>query len=154
AAAAGHTSKRASRRASQMAATSCGGNARGFSAMCSGAMSCSAGGAGVASASTPGVCACGCNSQVLSLTPGPVQPEDDRPAPGTKCFVTGQGTDPLAPDEADVDGGKTTLTSPTLDLTGKTIPTIGYWRWFYTSAPGSQDYFTVWLSNDNGATWT
>jgi hypothetical protein len=82
------------------------------------------------------------------------QPEDDRSPSGTQCFVTGQGTNPQAPDEADVDGGKTTLTSPALDLTGKTLPTIGYWRWFYTSAPGSQDYFAVSLSNDNGATWT
>jgi choice-of-anchor B domain-containing protein len=152
ASAAGHTSQSA--RAKRAAATTCGGNAGAFSAMCSGAMACSAGGAGVASVSTPGVCACGCNSQMLSMTPGPVQPEDDRSPYGTKCFVTGQGTNPLAPDEADVDGGKTTLTSPALDLTGKTIPTIGYWRWFYTSTPGSQDYFNVFLSNDDGATWT
>ena len=144
----------AARPAIPAAATSCGGNARGFSAMCSGAQACSAGGASVAGASGPGFCACGCNSQMLSMTPGPVQPEDDRSPTGVQCFVTGQGTDPQAPDEADLDAGKTTLTSPVLDLTGKTIPTIGYWRWFYTSTPGSQDYLATFLSNDNGATWT
>jgi hypothetical protein len=47
---------------------------------------------------------------------GQVQPEFDRsPAPDSTCWVTGQGTNPLAIDEADVDGpngtdpGKTTL---------------------------------------------
>jgi choice-of-anchor B domain-containing protein len=136
------------------ASTTCGGNARGFSAMCSGAMACSGGGAMAAGASGTGTCPCGCNSQMLSLTQGPVQPADDRSPNGTKCFVTGQGTDTSSVDEADVDNGKTTLVSPPLDLTGKSIPTIGYWRWFYTSTPGSLDYFSTWLSNDNGVTWT
>ena len=136
------------------ASSTCGGNARGFSAMCSGAMACSGGGASVAGASGTGMCACGCNSQMLSMTQGPVQPEDDRSPAGTQCFVTGQGTDPMAVDQADIDWGKTTLISPPYDLTGKAIPTIGYWRWFYTSTPGSQDYLTASLSNDDGATWT
>lgn len=87
------------------------------------------------------------------LTPGPVQPEDDRSPAGTLCFVTGQGTRPDSPDEADVDYGKTTLTSPVLDMTGKAVPTIGFWRWFYTSTPGGSDYLSVLISNDNGATW-
>jgi len=143
------------RQASQARTSSaCGGNARGFSAMCSGAMACSGGGSAPAGASATGMCACGCNSQMLSMTQGPVQPEDDRSPTGTKCFVTGQGTNPAAVDEADVDQGKTTLVSPPLDLTGKAIPMIGYWRWFYTSAPGSQDYLSVSVSNDNGLTWT
>src|SRR5262249_47888066 len=56
--------------------------------------------------------------ELSGLSPGPVQPEDDRSPSGTKCFVTGQGTDPTAVDQADVDDGKTTLTSPSYDLTG------------------------------------
>ncbi len=93
------------------------------------------------------------HGEALGLTTGPVQPEDDRSPSGVKCFVTGQGTDPADVAQADVDFGRTSLTSPVLDLTGKTVPTIGYWRWFYTSTPGGPDYLSVLISNDNGAAW-
>jgi hypothetical protein len=83
------------------------------------------------------------------------QPEDDHtPAPGVNCWVTdyragtGLGT-------WDVDGGKTTVKSPTLDLTGATSPTIGYWRWYSndTGANPNANVFNVDISNDNGSTW-
>ncbi len=81
------------------------------------------------------------------------QPEDDHsPAPSTFCFVTGNGTPGGAPGQADVDGGKTTLISPALDLSGMTDPVVGFWRWFYTNA-GYPDHFVVDVSPDNGLTW-
>ena len=94
------------------------------------------------------------HNEVFGLTPGPVQPEDDRSPSGTMCFVTGQGASSAAIDQADVDYGRTTLTSPALDMTGKAIPTIGFWRWFYTNTPGGPDYFSVLISNDDGVQWT
>jgi choice-of-anchor B domain-containing protein len=89
---------------------------------------------------------------------------DHTPGAGTLCFVTGQGADSANPEQADVDGGKTSLTTPVLNATGMTDPVIGYWRWFgsyFPTAVGSGnngpepgDYLAVLLSNDNGANWT
>ena len=88
------------------------------------------------------------------VLPGEVQPEFDRsPPPGTRCFVTGQGSDPLAIGQADVDGGRTTLTSPRLDCSGLSAPTIGYWHWFYSGNDWYGDWLAVSISNDDGATW-
>lgn len=87
------------------------------------------------------------------LHPGPVQPEDDRSPDGTMCFVTGQGSNPSDIEGFDLDG-VTTLTSPTLDASGMSAPTISFWRWFYTSTGESLDYLDVLLSNDGGASWT
>ncbi len=85
--------------------------------------------------------------------PGDVQPEFDRtPAPGQMCFVTGQGTTPGSIGEQDVDNGRTTLTSRAFDMTGMAEPTFGYWRWFYSNGQ-TDDYFRVWISNDNGTNW-
>jgi hypothetical protein len=84
------------------------------------------------------------------------QPENDHTtAPGTDCFVTGQGSPGGSVGENDVDGGTTTLLSPTLDATGLADPTITYWRWFSNnqgSAPG-EDVLMVDISNNNGASW-
>jgi len=83
-----------------------------------------------------------------------VQPEDDHtPAPGVACWVT----DGLAGSSAgarDVDGGKTTLKSPSLALAGQDAR-VGYWRWYSNHAGGSpnEDVFVVSLSGDNGQTW-
>jgi choice-of-anchor B domain-containing protein len=83
---------------------------------------------------------------------------------GTMCFVTENGTDTVMVHLADVDAGKTTLTTPALDLTGMSEPTIGYWRWFASfwpigtssghNGPDPADYLAVLISNDDGATWT
>lgn len=89
---------------------------------------------------------------------------DHTPATGTMCFVTGQGTDTLNVEQADVDNGVTSLTTPALDLTGMSEPTIGYWRWFTSffpigtssghNGPDVNDFLAVLISNDNGASWT
>ena len=85
--------------------------------------------------------------------PGEVQPETDRtPPPGQMCWVTGQGTNPADIGQNDVDNGKTSLTSPPIDVSGMSDPRIGYWRWFYASGQ-SDDWFAVLISNDGGANW-
>jgi hypothetical protein len=102
-----------------------------------------------------GKCGCNCMKAIGANTAtGYVQPGSDRtPSPGSMCFVTGQGTNPNNLDEADVDLGRTTLTSPTLDATGLQIPAIGYWNWFYTQFSSPDDWLAVSISNDNGASW-
>ena len=85
--------------------------------------------------------------------PGEVQPEFDRsPPPGLMCWVTGQGTNPADIGQNDVDNGKTSLTSPALDVSGMSEPRIGYWRWFYASGQ-SDDWLAVLISNDGGTNW-
>jgi len=76
------------------------------------------------------------------------QPEDDHTAGGgTECWVTGQF--------GDVDGGRTTLLSPLLDLSTLTNPTISYWRWYSNNTGNNtDDRFRVAISEDDGASWT
>jgi len=85
------------------------------------------------------------------------QPEDDHtPAPGVICYVTGQGTPGGSVGEADIDGGHTTLTSPSIDASGLDDAWIEYWRWYSNDRganPGTNS-MQVLLSNDDGATWT
>ena len=84
------------------------------------------------------------------------QPEDDHTVPGTMCFVTGQGAVGGAVGANDVDGGATTLTTPTLDVSAVADPYIAYWRWYSNSSgagPGA-DVFVIDISGDGGATWT
>lgn len=84
------------------------------------------------------------------------QPEDDHtPDPGVQCFFTGQGTIGGLPSDADVDNGKTTLISPTFDLS-PFGGTIGYWRW-YSNTNGSvpnADTMLVDISYNDGGSWT
>ena len=84
------------------------------------------------------------------------QPEDDHTQdPGVMCFVTGQGTPGGQLGENDVDGGRTTLISPSLDLLDSVDVTISYWRWYSndTGSSPNADVFLVEISNDNGVTW-
>lgn len=88
--------------------------------------------------------------------PGEVQPPNDNtPDPGLNCFVTGNGSSG-AIGEADVDNGKTTLTSPVLNLTGIVDPRVVFWRWYSNNAGSGagEDPFITLLSNDGGANWT
>jgi DNA-binding beta-propeller fold protein YncE len=84
------------------------------------------------------------------------QPEyDHTPGAGRTCWVTGQGTVGGALDAADVDGGKTTLTSTAIDLAGHSDPYVGYWRWFSNDAGPNpnEDVFRVQVSGDDGSNW-
>ena len=53
-----------------------------------------------------------------------------------------------------MDGGTTTLTSPTMDASGGDV-VLSYYRWFSNSTgPGPQtDAFTVEISDDDGGSW-
>ncbi len=77
----------------------------------------------------------------------------DHSDPGTACYVTGASGGTAGAN--DVDGGKTTLFSPLVDLTGATSAQVTYWKW-YSNAWGNNvdDYWRVDLSNDAGSTWT
>ncbi|MBX3358135.1 MAG: hypothetical protein KF745_06880 [Phycisphaeraceae bacterium] len=81
------------------------------------------------------------------------QPEDAHA--GSQCFFTGQGTVGGAAGQADVDGGQTTLTSPTFSLAGSADGLISYWRWYSNNqgAAPAADTFLIDVSSDNGATW-
>ena len=87
--------------------------------------------------------------------PGEVQPsEDNTPSPGITCFVTGNSLGGVG--DNDVDGGKTTLTSPVMNLAGTADPRVVFWRWYSNNAGGSpgEDPFITLVSNNGGSTWT
>lgn len=65
------------------------------------------------------------------------------------CFLT--DNDPLDPN-SDVDGGPTSLISPTIDLQGAFDPQLSYARWF-TNDDSDADSLVVEISNNNGAIW-
>jgi len=75
-------------------------------------------------------------------------PADDADGSG-RCFLTDS-----ADGNSDVDGGSTTLTSPTMDGTGVGA-TLRYWRWYSNNAGADpeNDIFTVDISNNNGSSW-
>ena len=83
------------------------------------------------------------------------QPEDDHTVPGTLCYVTGQGTVGGALGEQDIDGGATTLTSPTFSALGLADPQVKYWRWYSNDKGGAPnaDSMPVQITNNNGTTW-
>lgn len=78
------------------------------------------------------------------------QPEDA--AAGSDCWFTGQGNPGGGLGDNDVDGGKTTLVSPAIDLSGGDA-VISYQRWYSndTSAAPNTDIFEVEISN--GGSW-
>ena len=77
------------------------------------------------------------------------------PDPATTCFVTGQGIVGGGLGDNDVDGGATTLISPTFDGAQENS-IVSYWRWFSNDAGGAPntDSFVIDISNDDGANWT
>jgi len=88
---------------------------------------------------------------------------DHTPGSGSYCFVTGNSADSVNVNAADVDNGKTSLTTPSLDCTGMAEPTLGFWRWFASffptgtssghDGPDPDDYLAVLVSDDGGVTW-
>jgi choice-of-anchor B domain-containing protein len=92
------------------------------------------------------------------------QPENDHtPASGVSCWVTGQGNPGGSASSSDVDGGRTTLVSPTFDLSALQNPVVRYWRWYSNDwraddvlNPGlhvGADTFGISISNNDGASW-
>ena len=98
-------------------------------------------------------------SATVDVAPGTIVQTGDQVTPaGEYCFFTGNGTIGGGIGENDVDAGKTTLQTTTIDLSSFTNPIISYFRWYTNSPPGGAnpgaDYWQVRMSNDNGATWT
>ena len=82
------------------------------------------------------------------------QPEDDRSPVGTQCWVT-DGRAGTSNGTYDVDGGKTTLTSPQLNLLAANDPLLSYWRW-YSNGVGlnaHQDTFLVQVQGSLTEPW-
>jgi hypothetical protein len=88
-----------------------------------------------------------------------VQPYAQQTPGGEYCFITGNASNESAGiGENDVDGGKTTLQTATIEMLEYDNPIVAYWRW-YTNSPASganpgADWWQVRLSNNGGATWT
>jgi hypothetical protein len=83
------------------------------------------------------------------------QPEDDHtPAPGVNAYIT-QCAAGASQGSYDVDGGKTTLFSPTFDLSTYSNAWVRYYRWYSndTGASPETDDWLVDVSDDGGSTW-
>jgi hypothetical protein len=98
-------------------------------------------------------------STTVDVAPGTIVQTGDQVTPaGEYCFFTGNGTIGGGIGENDVDAGRTTLQTTTIDLSGFTNPVISYYRWYTNSPPGGAnpgaDYWQVRMSNNNGSTWT
>jgi hypothetical protein len=93
----------------------------------------------------------------FSTVDGSIIQTDLQHTPGGEyCFFTGNGFDSSTPGENDVDGGKTTLQSFPIDLSGYENPTFTLWRWYTNSPPGGanpgQDWWYVQVTA-NGNDW-
>ncbi len=84
------------------------------------------------------------------------QPEDDASDPGTICFVTGQGPVGGSVGAADIDGGATTLVTPSIDTSDIEIATVSFAYWYRNDGGASPnaDSMPVETSVDGGATWS
>jgi hypothetical protein len=88
--------------------------------------------------------------QATAAQPG----SDHTPDPGVMCWVTDYRAGGSIGDY-DVDGGKTTVKTPLLDLSAYSDAAISYWRWYSNdegSAPNA-DTFRVDISSNAGGTW-
>jgi hypothetical protein len=83
------------------------------------------------------------------------QPENDNSASGTRCWVTGNGVAGGTVGAADVDGGTTTLTSPTYSVAGLADPFVSYARWYSNDQGGApnSDSMPIQISGNNGSSW-
>ena len=98
-------------------------------------------------------------SVTVDVSPGTVVQTGTQVTPGGEyCFFTANDPTQGGIGVADVDGGKTTLQSTTIDLSSYANPIVSYYRWYTNSPPGganpNADYWQVRMSNNNGATWT
>jgi len=81
-------------------------------------------------------------------TTAPAHPGSDHSEEGTRCWYTGA--------DSDVDNGRTSLVSPTWDLSGANDPVLSFWL-YVNMAEGTaspSDHTRVQVSNDGGFSWT
>jgi serine protease AprX len=88
----------------------------------------------------------------------PAQPDDDAtPSPGVTAWITENPriTGGQSAKDADVDGGRVTLTSPTIDASDADTLQLDLNRWFALLDPASADAssLTISISGDNGGSW-
>ena len=86
----------------------------------------------------------------------PVQTSTQTTPGGSDCAFTGNDNTGGSIGANDVDGGKTTLTSPTYDLTDYDNPTFTYYRWYTNSPPTGANPGADWwqvLITDDGVNW-
>ena len=81
------------------------------------------------------------------------QPEDDHTEEGSLCFFTSNGLGTVQVNHNDIDGGRTTLTSPVLDLGGLEGGAIEYWRWYDNERWYFVDDVLLVELTDDGETW-
>ncbi len=81
------------------------------------------------------------------------QPASDHtPGNGTRCWVTGAAAGSSV-GANDVDGGRTRVLSPIMDLAHVAAPTLSIWLYYSESVPSS-DAFTVEMSSNGGSSWS
>jgi hypothetical protein len=86
----------------------------------------------------------------------PVQTSTQHTFQGAYCAFTGNDMTGGTIGANDVDGGHTTLTSPTYDLTDYTNPTFTYYRWYTNSPPTGANPGADWWQvqiTDDGSNW-
>jgi hypothetical protein len=83
------------------------------------------------------------------------QPEDDAtPDPGHLCFVTGAAVG-SGPGSYDVDGGKTSLISPSYDLSGLESAAVEFQAWIFSGYNTTDtEPLSLWVSSDGGQNWS
>ena len=84
-----------------------------------------------------------------------VQPDYQHTLNGSDCAFTGNASSSSSGiGENDIDGGHTTLYSPTYDLTNYLNPAFSYWRWFTNNsgAEPNADWWQVSITSD-GTNW-
>ena len=85
--------------------------------------------------------------------PTGAQPGDDHtPGTGTQCWVT-DGNAGTSDGSFDIDGGKTSLYSAVLDLSGSPEAKISYWRWFEKTGGTTNTTDTLVVSISNGGAY-
>jgi hypothetical protein len=81
---------------------------------------------------------------------------DHTPGNGFRAYITQNAKRYRPPDQRDVDGGRATLISPAMDLSGYHSARLTYWRW-YTNDTDTlnppDDYWLAEISSDSGGTW-
>ncbi|MSR69165.1 MAG: choice-of-anchor B family protein [Phycisphaerales bacterium] len=84
------------------------------------------------------------------------QPESDNTVAGVAAWITGLGVVGGSAGAADVDGGTTTLTSPTINATVIADPVFSCYVWYSNNLGGAPglDSMPILLSNNGGTSWT
>ncbi len=86
----------------------------------------------------------------------PAQPEDDVSDPGIYALFTGPTGDNTGTGyQGDVDGGNTSVTSGTIDISGWRSANLSFYRWYYSNDNGANndDTCAMYASTNNGTTW-